>query len=96
MNNENNLIALGIGLYLFIFKINIIMKIKLTQQVTTTIIHRVILLYLFFFFFYGTHRQTGILSYQNIIFDGTILILCSINITCNCTFITFGSSLIFF
>ena len=45
MNNENNLIALGIGLYLFIFKINIIMKIKLTQQVTTAIIQIHLLLY---------------------------------------------------
>ena len=45
------------------------------------------------FFFLG--RQPAILSYQNITFDGTILTLCSTDITCDCTFFTFGGSFIF-
>ena len=54
--------------------------------------------FLFFFFFLGTllfNRQPAISSYQNITFDSTILTLCNINITCDCTFFTFGGSLIF-
>ena len=51
------------------------------------------------FFFLGsmvpTSRQPAILGYQNIIFDSTILTLCSTNITCDCTFVIFDGSLIF-
>ena len=43
-----------------------------------------------------TTKQPAIPGYQNITFDGTIITLCSTNITYNCTFVTFGSSLIFF
>ena len=43
-----------------------------------------------------TNRQPTILGYQNITFEGTIFILCSTNITCDCNFVRFGSSLIFF
>ena len=47
-------------------------------------------------FFSTVHtRKIFISDYQNITFDDTILILCSINITCDCIFITFGNSLIF-
>ena len=52
---------------------------------------RVILQYSSFFL----DRQPAILSYQNITFDGTILTLCSTDITCDCTFFTFGGSFIF-
>ena len=54
--------------------------------------------FFFFFFFLGTllfNRQPAISSYQNITFDSTILTLCNINITCDCTFVTFGGALIF-
>ena len=60
---------------------------------------RVILEYPLFFWRGGTvsiSRQPAIPGYQNITFDGTILTLCSAKITCNCTFVTVGSSLIFF
>ena len=58
---------------------------------------RVILAYPLFFLG-GTvpiSRQPAISGFQNITFDGIFLTLCSTNITCNCTFVTFGSSLIF-
>ena len=42
-----------------------------------------------------TGRQLAISDYQNITFNVTLLILRSTNITCNCTFVTFGSSFIF-
>ena len=49
-----------------------------------------------FFGGYGTtSKQPAILSYQNIIFDGFIFILCSSNIVCDNSFVTFGGSLNF-
>ena len=36
------------------------------------------------------------LPYLFLTFNGTILTLCSTNITCDCTFVTFGVSLIYF
>ena len=60
----------------------------------------VILPYFFPFFFIGTmlvSKQSVILDYQNITFDGIIIILwCSTNIKCDCTFVTFGNSFFFF
>ena len=44
----------------------------------------------------STSRQLTILDYQNITLDGTIFILYNTNITCECTFVTFSGSLIFF
>ena len=43
-----------------------------------------------------TSRQPTILDCQNITLDGTIFILCNTNIICECTFVTFSGSLIFF
>ena len=53
---------------------------------------------LFFFFFavFTTNRQFAIPGYQNITFNGIILKLCSTNITCDCIFVTFSGSLIYF
>ena len=44
----------------------------------------------------STSRQPTISGYQNITFDGFILTLCSSNIICNSSFVTFADSLIFF
>ena len=52
----------------------------------------------FFFFFFGMvpiSKQHVIPSYQNITFDSFIIILCSFNITCDSSFITFGGTFIF-
>ena len=43
-----------------------------------------------------TSKQLAILGYQNITFDGTILILFNTNITCDCIFVIFDGSLLFF
>ena len=43
-----------------------------------------------------TSRQLVIPCYQNITFNGIILKLYSTNITCDCTFVTFSGSLIYF
>ena len=43
-----------------------------------------------------TSKQLAISGYQNITFDGTILILFNTNITCDCIFVTFDGSLLFF
>ena len=44
----------------------------------------------------STSRQPTISGYQNITFDGFIITLCSSNIICNSSFVTFADSLIFF
>ena len=53
----------------------------------------------FIYLFWGmvpNNRQAAISSYHFFIFDGTILTLCNINITCDYIFVTFRGSLIFF
>ena len=61
----------------------------LTSYVTVLLSHLVVL-----FFFSFSHIWW--FSFFFLTFDGIILTLCNTNITCDCTFITLGGSLIFF
>ena len=64
--------------------------------------HSILLLFFFLHLMVPTSHMTILLSYLVVLFfffltfDDTILTLCSTNITCDCTFVTFGGSFFFF